>query len=91
MTIQIALKSSKMIGFQKFLFWTLATIEGYHLMQKTPSILHLRRLKIVRCVILGPIFMYFFLEKSLKKRSKVEFCRKFGINTISKFRSISQN
>ena len=38
-----------------------------------------------------PNFHVFFLEKSLKKRSKVEFCRKFGINTISKFRSISQN
>ena len=38
-----------------------------------------------------PIFHVFFLEKSLKKRSKVEFYLKFGINTISMFRSTSQN
>ena len=60
MTIQIALKSSKMIGFPKFLFWTLATIEGYHLMQKIALVVHLRGLISVRCVILGLFFMYFF-------------------------------
>ena len=57
---KITIKSSKMIGFSKFLFWTLATSEGYHLMQKTLLVVHLRRLFSVRCIIFGLFFMYFF-------------------------------
>ena len=59
-----------MIGFPKFLFWTLATIEGYHLMQQTPSILPFTAVKNCSMCDFRPNFHVFFLEKSLKKKVK---------------------